>query len=305
MSIMTLNAVPSKNLTLKGYRLTMKIQVIGIPSHAGALYEGTELAPQAIRDAGLLKALTQKGFTVTDLGDLLNGVDLPRHNIGPVRNWPAPRIVWDEIAQRAEDIFQEKVFTILLGGDCSIEVGTFHAFQKVFGTNSHLLVLDAHIDTMKPSGENCIGAAGMGLWFLLKDEKMWWKEDSVNSNCISIIGSQLNSETEEKLKITPFEKLNAESFLPIVQDHLNSITSDSIFVHLDVDVLHKSIMPAAYAPSEVGLDLQKATKILQIILADPRVKAIEITEFAANKDSNGSCAKQIVDLLSLLTINRN
>lgn len=279
----------------------MKIQIVGIPSHAGALYEGTELAPQAIRDAGLLQALSQKGFTVADLGDLSNGVDLPRHNIGPVRNWPAPRMVWEEIDQRAEEIFQEETFTILLGGDCSIEVGTFHAFQKVYGTNSHLLVLDGHVDTMKPSGESCIGAAGMGLWFLMNDEKMWWKEDSVNSNCISIIGPQSYLETDDKLKITSYEKLNAESYLSIVQDHLNSIISDSILVHLDVDVLHKSIMPAAYAPSDVGLDLHKATKILQIILADSRVKAIEITEFAAIKDIDGSSAKLIVELLCLLS----
>jgi arginase len=279
----------------------MKIQIVGIPSHAGALYEGTELAPQAIRDAGLHQALSQRGLTVSDLGDLLNGTDLPRHNIGPVRNWPAPRIVWEEISQRAEEIFQEESFTILLGGDCSIEVGTFHAFQKIFGTDSQLLVLDGHVDTMKPSGESCIGAAGMGLWFLLNDEKIWWKEDSVNTNCISIIGPQLNSESDENIKITSYEKLATESYLSIVQEHLDSITADSILVHLDVDVLHKSIMPAAYAPSEIGLDLQKATDILQIIFADPRVKAIEVTEFAANKDVDGSSAKLIVELLCLLS----
>jgi arginase len=279
----------------------MNIQIVGIPSHAGALNEGTELAPQAIRDAGLVQALAQKGFNVTDKGDLLSSVELPRHNIGPVRNWPAPRMVWDEIDNHKKEIFQKNTFTILLGGDCSMEVGSFHAFQKIYGPNSHLLVLDGHIDTMKPKGDMCIGAAGMGLWFLLNDEKMWWKEDFVNARCISIIGPQLHTEDDDKIKITTFEKLNTKSYQSIVKDHLKSIDSDSILVHFDVDVLHKSIMPAAYAPSEVGLDIQTATDIFQIILADPRVKAIEITEFAANKDIDGSSARLIVELLSLIS----
>jgi arginase len=279
----------------------MNIQIVGIPSNAGALYEGTELAPQAIRKAGLIQALTQNGFSVNDLGDLLSNDPLPRHNIGPVRNWPAPRLVWDAIDQRAEEIFQKDALTILLGGDCSIEVGTFHAFQKVFGSESHLLVLDGHVDTMKPNGETCIGAAGMGLWFLLNDEKIWWKKDPISSNSVSIIGPQSDTETDNTIRVIPNSKFLDQSYLSVVQDHLDSITSDSILVHLDVDVLHKSIMPAAYAPSEIGLDLEKATGILGMILSDPRVKAIEVTEFSANKDVDGSCAMLILELLSLLS----
>ncbi|HLO12168.1 MAG TPA: arginase family protein, partial [Pseudoneobacillus sp.] len=226
----------------------MNIQIVGLPSHAGALFEGTEIAPQAIREAGLVRKLAEVGFSVDDMGDLLTGQPLPRHNISPVRNWPAPRMVWDEIDDRAEEIFQ-KDFTILLGGDCSIEVGTFHAFRKIYGQESHLLVLDGHVDTMKPKGETCIGAAGMGLWFLLHDEKIWCKEDSISSNCVSIIGPTDVSEVEEQIKILPYDQLTASNYLSIVQDHLNSISAESILVHLDVDVLHKSIMPAAYAPS--------------------------------------------------------
>ncbi|HYK73552.1 MAG TPA: arginase family protein [Pseudoneobacillus sp.] len=283
----------------------MNVQVVGIPSHAGALYEGTELAPKAIREAGLIQKLTDKGFTVKNIGDLISASVLPRHNIAPVRNWPAPRMVWEEIDKRAEDIFQKNSFSIILGGDCSIEVGTFHAFQKVFGTDSHLLVLDGHVDLMEPKGEICIGAAGMGLWFLQQKENRWWKGDAVNSECISIIGPQEYTITDQALRVITYEKVNQPNVVAQVQDHLNSISSSSILVHLDVDVLHKSIMPAAYSPSEKGLDLTKAVDILTTILADPRVKGIEVTEFSANKDFNQSCANLIVDLLCLLSVKIN
>ncbi|WP_442593544.1 arginase family protein [Neobacillus sp. D3-1R] len=283
----------------------MNIQIVGIPSQAGALYEGTELAPEAIRAAGLIQKLTEQGFSVKDLGDIISVSSLPRHNIGPVRNWPAPRIVWEELDNRAKELFQNNSFTILLGGDCSLEVGTFHAFQKVFGSDSHLLVLDAHVDTMEPNGDVCIGAAGMGLWFLQQKENRWWKGEAIPSESISIIGPQQNTILNPNLKIISYEESCQPNGLTKVKEHLNSISASSILVHLDVDVLHNSIMPAAYAPSEIGFELPQIVEILTTILADPRVKGIEVTEFSANKDKDQACAQLLVDLLCLLSIKMN
>ncbi|WML48161.1 hypothetical protein RCG23_23300 [Neobacillus sp. PS3-34] len=65
----------------------MKINIFGFPSHAGALNEGTELAPAAIRNAGLAEKLRDRGISVEDHGDILDSRVLPRHNICPVRNW--------------------------------------------------------------------------------------------------------------------------------------------------------------------------------------------------------------------------
>jgi arginase len=71
----------------------MKINLFGIPSQAGALYEGTELSPKALREARLIERL-KENHIVEDYGDLVDYTAFPRHNINPVRNWPAPRMVW-------------------------------------------------------------------------------------------------------------------------------------------------------------------------------------------------------------------
>jgi arginase len=278
----------------------MKINIVGVPSKAGALHEGTEFAPKAIREAGLTEALRDRGYTVNDIGDIVNHIELPQHNIPPVRNWPAPRLVWEKISKAYTEIFPKDAFSIILGGDCSLEVGTFHAFQKVYGENSHLLVLDGHVDTIKPNGEVCMGAAGMGLWFLLNDENTWWSGGQTKPDQVSIIGPvQKPTEIELPNFITLSQLMN-EDYLTVIQTHLQSITAEHILVHLDVDVLHKSIMPAAYSPSEEGLNRQQAKEILQLILGDSRVKGIEVTEYCANKDKDSTCAKQIIDLLCLL-----
>ena len=45
------------------------IGVIGAPSSAGAYAPGQERAPQALRDAGLLRRIEERGATVRDRGD--------------------------------------------------------------------------------------------------------------------------------------------------------------------------------------------------------------------------------------------
>ena len=48
----------------------MKIILSGIPSYAGALYSGTELAPEMIRRANLISKLESYLNSVVDLGDI-------------------------------------------------------------------------------------------------------------------------------------------------------------------------------------------------------------------------------------------
>ncbi|WP_163101991.1 arginase family protein [Peribacillus alkalitolerans] len=278
-----------------------KIYIVGLPSYAGALYAGTESAPASLREAGIVERFEELGFQVVDKEDLLEGKDLIRHNISPIRNWPSPRNVWETIVDNANEIFQKDSFTILLGGDCSIVVGSYTAFQEIYGDNTHLLVIDGHVDTVEPVSDNCIGAAAMGLWFFLKEQPFWSNKRRIDPSSISVIGPQSVPEDSLGMTIIPLAVLEKEERLISVQNHLASLPEDvSILVHFDVDVLIDTIMPAAYSPSEKGLDLEKAWRLFQIILSDKRVKGIEITEFSGTKDEDGKAARVIIDLLAQL-----
>lgn len=49
---------------------------------------------------------------------------------------------------------------------------------------------------MQPSEERCIGAAGMGLWFLTQDKKVWSREEEpVPVSMISVFGPNTISKT--------------------------------------------------------------------------------------------------------------
>jgi arginase len=57
-------------------------------------------------------------------------------------------------------------------------------------------------------------------------------------------------------------------------------------------------MPAAYFPHTEGLSLSEAKEILGVFLKDPRIRIIEISEYASLRDLDRDYVNKLVDLLS-------
>jgi arginase family enzyme len=132
----------------------MNLRIIGVPSNVGALNKGTELGPSYFRNGGLIETL-KKDHGVTDLGDLQIDNESYRHNHGPIRNWPVPLLMWDEVA-KVDELFKASEFTIVIGGGCSILTGVFRNFHGVYGKQAELLSVDHHIDMKVPSPEQWV-----------------------------------------------------------------------------------------------------------------------------------------------------
>jgi arginase family enzyme len=56
-------------------------------------------------------------------------------------------------------------------------------------------------------------------------------------------------------------------------------------------------MPAAYFPHADGLTLAECRELLAPVLADARVRAIEIAEYASLRDLDGTHVGSLIDLL--------
>lgn len=281
---------------MEGIIITIKIK--GIPHFAGAFVSGTELSPDALRKAGLVQHLQGRGLAVEDLGDLKLPDYMPRHNIPPVRNWPAPRMLWDLLQKEAAEWMAQSDFLLLLGGDCGLIVGTALAHQQRYGEQAYLLVIDGHLDAVAPSANRCIGAAGMGLWFLLQDQGMWIERSGWTSDRVKLVGCQKPPNETYGVEIVSLEQLHAGDMEQEMTLVLQSIPADAkILVHFDVDVMNKEAMPAAYAPSETGLSREETQQLLVRVLQDRRVVGMEVTEFSALRDTTGEQAQKLVRLL--------
>ena len=273
-----------------------ELRVVGVPSRAGALHAGTEHAPEAVRQAGIVGRLSRSGLAVEDYGDVRSSEPFVAHNEPPVRNWPAPRSVWDELLAHARELFNPSGRTILIGGDCSVVVGAYSAFRVAYGPNTHLVVIDGHIDGMAPREDRCVGAAAMGLWFLSSGDSRWWPESAVDPATIAVVGPPDVPEHSRLFNLVSVADVSA---------YLATLPSDaSVFVHLDVDVIHEQEMPAAYSPNPRGFSVREIAALMALLGADTRVRAMEVTEFRADKDTDGVCARRIIELCCAFALPR-
>ena len=273
--------------------------VLGVPLRTGSLYPGSENDAKAYRDVGLLARLERAGRRVVDDGDVAIPSYLPHHAIPPIRSWPGPRIAWDCVGERVAPLLaQPGAVPLLIGCDCSIVVGTTHALMRSFGPDLHVIYIDGDFDDAAPHPARCQSAAATAVWLLTHDSP-FWDGPALSSSQVSVVGWSSPSASGSQTRSVSLAELRRSGAGEAARRILEAIpTSASILVHLDVDVLQKSDMPAAYFPHDEGLRLAELAALLQAILADPRIRLIEVSEYATLRDLELRHVAALIDVLA-------
>jgi arginase family enzyme len=273
--------------------------LLGVESSAGALYSGAEAAPQAYRNAQLVEKVQARGGKIVDDGNIQISNYLPRHSAPPIRNWPAPRMVWEAIAQQVAPLLQADETPLLMGGDCSVVVGAAQALADVYGDLAHIIVMDGHIDAMAPRANRSVGAAAIGLW-LATQPSLFWRGPMVDPQRVIVIGYSNDTANDvEGINTLSAAQLRSIGIQVGARRALEAIAPEAaILLHFDVDVLHQDEMPAAYSPNPNGMSEEEAQALLNIFLADTRVRLLEVTEYSALRDLDLQCANRLTEMLA-------
>jgi len=274
--------------------------VLGVPLRTGSLYPGSENDAQAYRDAGLLARLQAAGCRVVDEGDIAIPSYLPHHAIPPIRSWPGPRIAWDCVSERIVPYLQQPGHVpLLIGCDCSIVVGTTQALMRAAAEEVHVLYIDGDFDDAAPDPARCQSAAAVAVW-LLTHGSPFWTGPPLTSSQVTVIGWSSPSQSERpgarSVSLADVRRAGARA---AARQALDAVPARaSILVHLDVDVLRQGDMPAAYFPHADGLTLDEARALCRELLVDPRIRIIEISEYASLRDLDQRAVGTLVDLVA-------
>jgi arginase len=129
--------------------MVARLGVLDVPTSMGAFAPGQEDAPAALRSAGLLERLGESGINVEDAGALPR----QRWTADPQRpaaqNVEAVAQVSRAIAERVAALDADRP-VLVLGGDCSIELGVV-AGQLHRPGRVGLLYADLHADLNTPA----------------------------------------------------------------------------------------------------------------------------------------------------------
>jgi arginase len=273
--------------------------ILGVPLRSGSLYPGTENDAQAYRDVHLLARLHAAGCNVVDDGDVEIPSYLPHHAIPPIRNWPGPRIAWDCISERILPyLHQPGHVPLLIGADCSTVVGATQALTRV-SREIHVLYVDGDLDDAAPDPNRCQSAAAVAVW-LLTHASPFWAGPPLRPSQVTAIGWNAPPRPEQDgVRSLSLEEVRRSGPAEAARRALDAIPpSTAVLLHVDIDVFQQQAMPAAYFPHAGGMNLAEGTELLAVLLGDPRIRVIELTEYASLRDLDQRCVNTLVDVLA-------
>lgn len=289
-----------------------KIALIGVPSSAGARNAGQELAPKALRDAGLLQGLIADGHAVLDLGDTDVVSFAPDTKRPRQQNLPLVVSVLGQVERQVDAAMDIGAWPLVVGGDCTITIGVLASLCRHF-PGLGMIYLDGDVDLNTPDTTLSGILDGMVLAHVLG--KGAAELSHFASRCpllaeedITLFGYSLQAGGLDPVEIEllrhsrlarfPYHRIK-DAVKPAARRALSELerSAEHILVHFDVDVIDRRDFPAADVPHQPGLGIAQVRDALEVFLGSDQTIGLVVTEFNAGLDGDGRLAKQLAELL--------
>lgn len=290
-----------------------RIAVLDAPSNLGlrpptaTSVPGCAKAPGALRDHDLLARLRAR-----DAGCLTP----PRYDPGDWRPGDGvchAREISDysvALADRIGSIIDRGEFPLVLGGDCSILLGSalaMHRLGEAVGGRIGLVFVDGHSDFRHPGNASYVGAAagedlalatgrGQADLAAIEGRRPYFRD-------IDVVVLGIRAQDEYRLDLQaagiitrPVPALRAEGAARTAQwAHEQLADCAGYWVHIDVDVLDPAVMPAVDAPDPGGIAFAELEILLAGLVDTPHCLGVELTVFDPDYDPDGAYAAEIVN----------
>jgi arginase len=254
--------------------------VIGAPTSMGAHAPGQERAPGALRAAGLVERLPD----AVDLGDTTLRRWAPDREHRRAQNAAAVVAAAREVEERVGAALRDGRRALVLGGDCTVELGVVAGAGR-----AGLVYFDMHPDLNTP--ETIPGGTldWMGVAHLLGLQGAHADVAAVARLApadLVLLAADDGQMTEAERKRVADEGLRAIGMADVAADPaaaaaraLATLGHDRLLVHFDVDVVDFVDLPLSENTGHnIGLPFATARAVLEVLLADPRVAALTVTE---------------------------
>ncbi len=286
------------------------VNVVGIPMDLGQEQRGVDMAPVAIRYAGLIPQLRALGYPTKDSGN----IDIPGHYTLPGTSFKERLTPIREACEKAYEIAAQAIaddeIPIFLGGDHSSSIGS------IGGVTDHrtcgLIWVDAHGDFNTPKTSHTGNIHGMALAVLLgKGPKelidIGRKGPKLDPQNVVLIGTRDLDPEEEKLLVKAgctiftmrdIDELGMHAILLKTLKKLKHLPT--IHLSLDMDAIDPQEAPGVGTPSKGGLTYREAQLIMETVCDSGKLQSVDIMETNPILDVRNQTAQAAVSLLASL-----
>ncbi|MFG2172116.1 arginase family protein [Streptomyces niveus] len=288
------------------------IVVIDAPSNLGLRPPSPGTVPGCYKLAG---ALREQGI-VRRLGASEGGVVVPpRYDRGDwkegdgVFNAAAIAAYTPRLADRIERHVRAGDFPLVLGGDCSIQLGASLALRRIgrYG----IAAIDGSADFRHTGNSPSIGAAGgeelaiatgRGQADLSDIEGLrpYIRDEDVRLFGIRDGDEDLAELAELRIPTLPVGEIRERGAADVAGAVLRTLqtpVTDGFWVHLDADVLDPEVMPAVDAPDPGGLLPAELQSLLRVLVRSERCVGLNVTIYDPDLDPEGTAGALLADIV--------
>lgn len=287
---------------------TFPYAILEAPSTLGLATDGVERLPDRLLDHGLAQRIHARraGRLAVPPKDPARDPETGILNAAAIAAW-SPRL-----ANAVEAVLDAGQFPVVLGGDCTIVLGSMLALRR--RGRYGLLFIDGNADFFQPEAEPNGEGASMDLALvtghgpsLLTDLEgrgpLVRPEDAVafayrDHEDQQEYGSQPLPKTLRAIDLPAVRAMGIEAAARAAVDHLTREDLDGFFIHVDADCLDDAIMPAVDFRVPGGLSREELGTALRVALASGKAVGIEITIYNPRLDEDGSAGRGLADVLS-------
>jgi arginase len=277
------------------------------PSNLGLKPGGVEGLPKALIATGLQERLHawHAGCVIPPPYKYGRDVDTGFLNTAGIATYAV------ELANAVGSILKGGDIPVILGGDCSILLGSLLALRR--RGRYGLWFIDGHTDFYQPeaniNGEVASSELALatgrgpdaladleGLRPLVRDEDVVVfgfrdQEEQIQ------YGSQRLSPQMKAMSLIQISGYGVKNAARHAVETLERPELDGFWVHLDADVLDDAIMPAVDYRLPGGLLEEELMTALQCTRCSPRFAGIEVTIYNPRLDPHGTAGKRLADIL--------
>ena len=272
---------------------------------------GTWRGPEALTKAGLVEALAPAAAV-----DLERPVYSAEPEPGTrLRNGHAIRRFNLELADAVADALGRGEWPLVIGGDCSVLLGALAAARR--SGPVALVHVDGHSDFRHPGNYDANAmpgsAAGMDLALATgRGEPLLTEWPGIAGPLVADEAVVQIGERESRNPDFAWPDINATAITRIDVFEARELSVAGVlektkatlaradcpyWLHLDVDVLDQTVMPAVDSPGSPGIDPDDLVAILSPLAADQRCVGMDMTIYDPDLDPNGELARFLVSLL--------
>jgi arginase len=292
-----------------------RIAVLDAPSNLGlrpptaTSVPGCAKAPGALRDQDLLHRLGAR-----DAGC----VTPPRYDPGDWRPGDgvchAEAIGWysRRLADRIGEIIEEGEFPLVLGGDCSILLGSALAVRRMADRDElpyGLVYVDGHSDFRHPGNASYVGAAaGEGLALVTGRGQpdltnLEGLRPYISDEHLVLLGIRAQDDYRLDLQAAGLSFRAVPQLRGEGAGRTASWAREQLaecigyWLHVDVDVLDPAVMPAVDAPDEGGIAFAELQLLISGLVDTPDCLGMQLTVYDPDYDPDGGYARELVATL--------